>query len=88
MYWDHSWAEANRSLCHFTFNYWHYFPLLPITLTATWQLLLVACNARVIQLPCCNGSCKGAHNAPHKWLCWEFGVSTIVFVLLSLTLDV
>ena len=38
--------------------------------------------AKVIQLPCCNSSCKGARGTLHKWLCWDFGVNTIVFVLL------
>ena len=55
--------------------------LLSSTLTDTWQLLLVSCNAKVIQPPCRNASCKGAHGTLYKWLCWEFGVSTIVFVL-------
>ena len=80
--WDHSWVEVDRRLCWFMFDYQHYFPLLPITLIVAWQLLLVSCNAKVIQLPYCNASCKGAHNTLHKWLCLEFGVSTIVLVLL------
>ena len=88
MNWDHSWAEANRTLCWFLFNYQHYFPFLPITLTVAWQLLLVSYNAKVVQLPCCNASCKGTWNALQKCLCWAFGVSTIVFVLLWLTFDI
>ena len=80
--WDHSWVEVNRRLCCITFDYQQYFILLPISLTVTWQLLLVSCNAKIIQLPCCNSSYKGARGALHKQLCWEFGVSTIVFVLL------
>ena len=79
---DHSWAEVDRRLCWFAFDYQHYFLLFPIALTVSWQLLLVSCNAKVIQLPYCNTSCKDAYSAQHKWLCWEFGVSTIVFVLL------
>ena len=43
---------------------------------------LVTCNAKIVQLLYFNASCKGAHSILHKWLCWEFGVSTIVFVLL------
>ena len=82
VHWDHSWVEVNRRLCWFTFNYQHYFPLLPITLTAAWQLLLVSCNAKAIQPQHCNAYCKSACSALHKWLYWEFGVSTIVFVLL------
>ena len=74
--------EVDRRLCQFTFEYWHYFPLFPITLIVLWKLLLVSCNAKVIQLPYCNASCKGACGAPHKWFCWELGVSTIVFMLL------
>ena len=82
VYWDYSWAKVNRRLYWFTFDFWHYFLLLPITLTATWQLQLVSCNEKVIQLPHCNAFCKSACSALHKWLCWEFGVNTIVFVLL------
>ena len=80
--WDHSWAEVDKRICCIIFNYWHYFPLLPITLIVTWQLLLVSCNTKVIQLPHCNASCKGAHSTLPKWVYWQFGVSTIVFVLL------
>ena len=39
-------------------------------------------NAKIIQPACCNAFCKGACGTLHKWLCWEFGVSTIVFVFL------
>ena len=80
--WDHSWTEVNRRVRCIMFNLRHYFPLLPITLTVTLQLLLVSYNAKVIQLPYCNASYKGAYSALYKWLCWEFGVSTIVFVFL------
>ena len=88
VYWDHSWEEFDRRLYHITFNYWHDFPVLPITLTVAWQPILVSCNAKVIQLLCCKSSCKGANGTLHKWLCWEFGVSNIVFVLLQLSLDI
>ena len=71
--WDYSWVEVDRRLCQFTFDYRHYFLLLPIILTVTRQLFLVSCNAKVIQLPYCNASCKGACGAPHKWFCWEVG---------------
>ena len=74
--------EVNGRLCRFMFDYRHYLPLLPITLTVAWQLLLVSCNAKVIQLPCCNTLVRVLEASLHKWLCWEFGVSTIVFVLL------
>ena len=74
--------EVDRRLCQFMFNYRHYFSLLPITLIVAWQLLLVSCNTKVIQLQYCSASCKGACGTLHKWLCWEFGISTIVFVLL------
>ena len=57
MCWDYIWVEVDRRLYWFMFNYWHYFPLLPITLTVIWQIFLVFCNAKVIQLPCCNASC-------------------------------
>ena len=33
--WGHSWVEVNKSLCRITLVSWHYFPLLPITLTVT-----------------------------------------------------
>ena len=79
--WDHSWAEINRRLHHIMLDYRHFFPLLPITLTIAWQLLLVSCNAKVIQPSCCNNSCKGTHSTLYKWLCLEFGVSTIEFML-------
>ena len=82
VFWDHRWPEVDGRLCWFAFDYWHYFPLYPITLTAAWQLLLVFCNAKVIQPPSFNASCKGACSALHKRLCWELGVSTIVFALL------
>ena len=82
MYWNHSWVEVNRRLCHIMLDYRHYFPLLPIILIVVWQLLLVSCSAKLIQLPCYNSSCKGACGTLPKWLCEEFGVSTIVFVLL------
>ena len=74
--------EVDIRLCWFTFNYWYYFPLHPITLIVAWQLLFVSCNTKVIQPPYCNASCKGAHDALYKWLCRELGLSTIVFVLL------
>ena len=74
--------EVYRSLCHVTFDLWHYFPLLLIILKVKWQLLLVSCSAKIIQLLYCIASCKGACGALHKWLCWEFGVSTTVIVLL------
>ena len=80
--WDYSWVEADRSLCHIALYYWHYSPLLPITLMVAWQLLLLSSNAKVIQQPCCYSYSKGACGDLHKWLCWEVGVSTIVFVLL------
>ena len=86
--WDNSWAEVDRGLHHIMLDYRHYFSLLPITLTVIWQLLLVSCNAKLIQLPCCNNFCKGACGALHKQLCWEFGLGTIVFVLLWLSLNV
>ena len=85
--WDHGWIKVDRRLCRSMLDYQHYFPLLPITLTVAWQLLLVPCNVKVIQLPFCNSSCKVAHGSLHKWLCWELRVSSIVFVLLF-TLDV
>ena len=88
MFWDHSWAEVNRSLCPIYTRLLALVLLLPITLKVAWQLLLVSYNAKVIQLPCYNASCKGAYGALHKWLCWEFRVSTIAFVLLPLFLDV
>ena len=70
--WDYSWAEADRELCHTTFEYQYYFPLLPIILTVTWHLLLVSYNEKVIQPSFCNSHCKGSCGALHKWLCWEF----------------
>ena len=42
--------------------------LLSINLRVAWQLLLVSYNAKVIQLPCWNSSCKGACGTLHKWL--------------------
>ena len=51
---------------------WQYFLPLSITLTIAWQLLLVSCNAKVIQPLYCNSSCRGARSTLHKWLCWEF----------------
>ena len=80
--WNHSWAEVDRRLCHITLDNQLYCLLLSITLTIIWQLLLVSCNAKVIQPPYCNSICKGADCILYKWLCWEFGVSTIAFVLL------
>ena len=80
--WDLSCAQADRSSFHITFSCHYYFPSFPITLTVAWQLLLVPFNAKVLQLPCCNASCKGARSALHKQLYWEFGVSSLVFVLL------
>ena len=50
--------EVDRRLCSITFNYQHCFLLLPITLTVAWQLLLVSCNAKIIQLLYFNISCK------------------------------
>ena len=55
--------------------------LLSITLAIIWQLLLASCNAKVIQPPYCNSPYKGAHSILYKLLYWEFGVSTIVFIL-------
>ena len=78
MCWDYSWVEVDRRLCHIMLDYWYCFSLLPITLTVAWQLFLVSYIAKVIQLSCCNSSCKGDQLTLHKWLCWEFGVSTIV----------
>ena len=43
---------------------------------------LASYNAKVIQPLFCITSCKGACGAQLKWLCWEFGVSIVVFVLL------
>ena len=45
-----------------------------ITVTVAWQLLLVFCNVKVIQLLYCNNFYKGAHDGLCKWLCWEFWI--------------
>ena len=64
--------KVDRRLNCITLDYWHCFPLLSITLTISWQLLLVFYNAKAIQLSHCNRSCKGDHRALNKRLCWEF----------------
>ena len=88
VFWDHSWAEVDRRLCSFMLDYKHYFLLFSITQTSEWLLLLVYCSVKVIQPPCYNSYYKGAYSALDKQLCWELGVSTIVFALLQPTLDV
>ena len=32
---------------------------------------MVFYNAKIIQLLCCNSSCKGSHGTLYKQLCWE-----------------
>ena len=65
-------VEVNRKLCYIMLDYRYYGSLFLITLVVAWQLLLVVYNAKVMQLPSCNGSCKGVDDALHTWLCWEF----------------
>ena len=43
--------------------------LFSITLIVAWQLLLVFCYAKKIQLLYCNSSFKGALGVLHKQLC-------------------
>ena len=88
VYWDHSRVEVIRRLCYIMLDYQYYFPILSITLAVAWQLLLLSCNAKVMQPPCCNSLCKSGRDAPYKFLCWQFGISTTVCILLRLILDV
>ena len=79
---------AGQKLQKVMLHYIRLLALLSITLKVSWQLILVSYNAKVIQPPCCNSFFKGAYSALHKWLYWEFGVSTILFVVLRSTLDI
>ena len=72
VYWDNSWVESDKRFSYIILDYQHCLPLLSITLTVAWQLLLVSCNAKIIKPTCFNSSCKGAHGALHKRLYWEF----------------
>ena len=63
---------AIGSLCHLMLDYFYYFPL---HLVVARQLLLVSCNAKVIQLLWCNACVRGVYVALHIGLCWELGVT-------------
>ena len=58
--------EVDRKLSQIILDYRHFFPFLSITLIVAWQLLLISCNAKIIQLLYCNGSSKGTRGALHK----------------------
>ena len=75
---DYSWVEVDRRfiLYYIQFTGIYFILLFHYFWQSTWQLLLVSCNAKVIQLSCYNSSFRGTLWCPIQMVVLEvFGVS-------------